>query len=166
MRALYAKGALVKPLAIIFFALTLFGCSSGQLDLYNSEGKKVGECTAGYDWHLYGVKHSVDWLLNWCAQKAIEEGMDVAAVSEPSILQKDYSYPEPAAGERWNKKSSRKAFREGLITEKEYGYILAYIENEFYLRNFLAQQQIDQGEINEAEYQQLLKESTLIFHGD
>lgn len=123
--SLYAKGVLVKSPSILIFTLTLFGCASGQRDLNDSEGKKVGECTAGYDWHFYGAKHSVDWLLNWCAKKAIKEGIEVADVSEPSIPQKDYSYPEPISGVYWTKASSLKAFRSDLITEKRKGELLS-----------------------------------------
>ena len=155
----------MKSLTILVLTLTLCSCAKGQLDLYNSEGKKVGECTAGYDWHLYGAEYSVDWLLNWCAQSAIKDGTKVVAVSDPFILEKDYSFPETESGSHWTKKSSWEAFHLDLITEKEYGYILAYIENEFYLRNLLAQQKIDQGVIGEADYQQLLKESKLLFYG-
>ncbi|REL32175.1 hypothetical protein [Thalassotalea euphylliae] len=156
----------MKHLTIVVLTVTLFGCASGQLDLYNAEGKKVGECTAGYDWHPYGVKDSVDWLLNWCAQQAIAQGMEVARVSEPAILQKDYSYPKPTAADYWTKKSSKAAFHANIITETEYGYILADIENQFYLRNVDAQKQLEQGEISEQDYRQLLEESALIFYGD
>jgi hypothetical protein len=108
----------VKYLTILVFTMTLCGRAKGQLDLYNSEGKKIGECTAGYEWHLYGAKYSVDWLLNGCAQKVIEGGTQVATVSTPPILQKDYSFPEPKLGAHWTKKSSWEAFHSDLITEK------------------------------------------------
>ncbi|REL27818.1 hypothetical protein DXX93_15465 [Thalassotalea euphylliae] len=157
---------LIKKLTVFAVTLALGGCASGQLDLYNADGKKVGECTAGYDWHPYGAKDSVDWLLNWCAQQAIAEGMEVARVSDPAILQKDYSYPKPTAAPYWTKKSSKAAFRANIITETEYGYILADIENEFYLRNVDALNQLEQGEISEDDYRQLLEKSALIFYGD
>lgn len=156
----------MSKIIMLVAAFVLSGCASGQLDLYNAKGKKVGECTAGYDWHLYGVEHSVDWLLNWCAQNAIKEGIEVATVSDPSILQKDYAYPKPASGTYWTKKTSYKAFRSDVITEKEYGYILADIENEFYKRNQVTQQKFAQGKINEDEFHQLMKASKLIFYGN
>lgn len=156
----------MKVLASLFLLIIVSGCASGRLAFYDSDGNVVGECVGGYDWHFYGVKDSVDWILNWCAQKAIKEGMVFSSVSDESILLKDYSYPNPKLDEVWNKKTAWKAFRSNYISEKEYGYILADIENTFYLKNIEAQSQLEAGVIDESQYNELIEKNKVLFYGE
>jgi len=156
----------LKKLKLLVFLFILTGCANGRLDIIDANGEIVGECTAGYNWHPHGAKDSVDWLLNYCAQLALASDCDNCSVSDESILTKNYSFPEPPKGDSWNKRLARKEFKSGHISEQKYGYILAYIENIYYLENEAAKQQLDAGAINQTEYNQIIKKSKLDFYGE
>ncbi len=150
----------------VVFLCFLSGCASGRLDILDANGKVVGECTAGYDWHFFGARDSVDWLLNYCAQGALEETNENYTVSDESIINKDYTIPSPPTGESWNKLTAWHAFKLKQISENIYGYILADIENTYYLRNVEAQQLLQNGDINKTEYNQRIKSYKLSFYGE
>ena len=45
---------------LILFLLS--ACSGRQIDIIDDKGTIVGECYAGYDWHLYGLEHSINYM--------------------------------------------------------------------------------------------------------
>lgn len=154
----------IGPFIVCLFFLV--GCASGRLDILDTNGKVVGECTAGYNWHFYGASDSVDWLLNYCAQEALKETQENYTVSDESIINKDYTIPAPPTGESWNKLTAWHAFKLTHISEKVYGYILADIENVFYLSNVKAQELLENGDISKAEYNQRIESAKLSFYGE
>ena len=107
----------MKYLTILSLVYLISGCPSGQLDLYGSDGEKIGECTAGYEWHPIGVEHSVNWLLNYCYEVALSNGDNVDSVSDTQIIEIDYSYPTHPSGAPWTKKLAWSAFWSNVITE-------------------------------------------------
>ena len=142
------------------------GCASGQLDLYNVKGEKIGECTAGYNWHPIGVNASVDWLLNYCVESAKNAGDEVDSVSDESVLKKDYSYPPHPSGSEWNRKIAWSAFWSDIITQEQYGYIVADLENVFFLKTLEIQAKLDAGDISQSDYDDLIAKAEYAFHGN
>ncbi len=155
----------MKLIVILSLILLTMGCASGQLDLYNVKGEKVGECTAGYNWHPIGVNASVDWLLHYCVELAKNAGEEVHSVSDESILKKDYSYPSHPSGSDWNKQLAWRGFWSDIITKEQYGYIVAYLENVFFLETLEIQEQFDKGDISQSEYDDLIAKAEYAFHG-
>lgn len=155
----------MKFLAVLSLVVLVSGCASGQLDLYGSDGKKIGECTAGYDWHLIGVEHSVNWLLNYCYEVSLSNGDSVESVSDASIIEIDYSYPAHPSGAPWSKKLAWSAYWSDVINEEEYGYIVADLENVYYLSTLEAETQLLEGVITQSQYESLISEAKSAFHG-
>lgn len=155
----------MKFLAVLSLVYLVLGCASGQLDLYSADGEKVGECTAGYDWHPIGVEHSVNWLLNYCYEVAISNGDNVESVSDVYIIEIDYSYPTHPSGAPWNKKLAWSAFWSNIISAEEYGYIVADLENVYYLSTLQAEKQLLDAAITQSQYEDLISEAKYAFHG-
>lgn len=162
---IHNQGREMKYLVALSLSFSLTGCASGQLDLFDAQGKKIGECTAGYDWHPIGVEASRDWLLNYCVELAKSEGSMVASVSDQSILEKDYSYSSHPSGQKWTKKLAWDAYWSDLISENEYGYIVADLENVFFLRTVELENQLQTGEISKEQFINLMKKAKFAFHG-
>lgn len=163
--ALYAHGRLTRFIVVLIFACFMSGCASGYLDLYGQDGKKVDECTAGFDWHPIGVKHSVDWVLNYCYELAMLEGNIVKSVSNSSVIEKDYTYPTHPSEMPWNKKRAWLSFWSDEIDKKQYGYIVADLENEYHLETTRIEAQFLSGEITENQYKALVEKAKYAFYG-
>ncbi|MBU2978809.1 hypothetical protein [Alteromonas sp. C1M14] len=155
----------MKYVVVLSLSYSLFGCASGKLDMFDTQGQKIGECTAGYKWHLIGAEASRDWLLNYCVETAKSEGDFVFRVSDQSILEKDYSYPSHPSGLKWTRKLAWDAYWSDLISEREYGYIVAELENVFFLRSLELENELQSGEISRQQYTNLMKKAESAFHG-
>ncbi|MBL4942439.1 MAG: hypothetical protein JKY81_12345 [Colwellia sp.] len=147
----------------MFFLFFLSGCAADRVDIINNEGNIVGECTAEFNWHWYGVNDSVDYILNLCAQTYIAQGYKL---SNGSILENNYTLPEPPRGNLWNKKIAYEQFKKGSISEQKYGYILAAIEYEYILKTNAANKKLANGLINKADYKQILNKAKTEFTGE
>ena len=151
---------------LLCFALILAGCAGGRLEIYNVDGKVVGECVSGFDWHPYGVNDSVDWVLNYCARQMLDSGCDSCSVSNPGLLERDYSLPEPPEGENWNKRNAWQAFSEQKISERHYGYVLASIETIRMLALQDAEEKRRSGAVDQKEYLELVRRAEAEFSGE
>lgn len=134
--------------------------------MYNAQGQKVGECVAGYDWHPIGAEASVDWFLNYCVEVAKSEGSEIHSVSDDSVLHKDYSYPLHPSGENWTKKLAWDAYWSDTICADQYGYIVAELENVFFLTSQSIESQLKSGQITKQKHKQLVAKAELVFHGE
>ena len=111
------------------------------------------------------MEASRDWLLNYCVELAKSEGSIIASVSDQSILEKDYSYPSHPSGKKWTKKLAWDSYWSDLISESEYGYIVADLENVFFLRSVELENSLQTGEISKEQYINLMKKAKFAFHG-
>ncbi|MEM7359901.1 MAG: hypothetical protein AAF431_12445 [Pseudomonadota bacterium] len=143
-------------------ALFIFGCAKGQVDVLNQDGEILGSCTAEFNWHWYGAKDSVDYLLYICAKEHRDNGK---VISDNSIFDNDYSLPKPSEGESWNKLNAYSAFKTGQFSEQKYGYILAAIEHDFDLKKQRAREQLDSGAIDQQLYEKKIKNAESTFYG-
>lgn len=153
----------MKSFCVLFFVSLLLGCAEGRLDVIGKYGVVVGECSARFDWHWYGAQDSVDYMNYICAKEHIDKGL---GISDASILENDYTLPIPPLGSSWNKKMAFEQFKADKISEKKYGYILAAIEYEYILKIRWAQEQLEKGNIDQAQYENSLLEAKYIFHGE
>lgn len=152
----------MKTVILALIIILLSGCAKGRLDVYNSDGEIVGECIAQYNWHLYGVKDSVNYLLNICAQQAHKEGNHI---KDEVILNTDFTLPSPPDGKQWNKLIAMEQFKSGELSEQKLGYILSAIEYEYALKEWAAEAQLAKGEISQDEFDKLIKEAKYIWYG-
>lgn len=140
----------------------IVGCARGQLDIIDADENIVGECSANFYGHWYGAQDSVDYILHVCAKEQVEKGY---RISDGSIFDNDYTLPEPPQDSAWNKRAAEREFKDGNISEKQYGYILAAIEYEFWLAKGRAEKQLESGVIDEEEYDRALSEAEDKFEG-
>lgn len=144
------------------FVCALTGCASGRVDIIDEHGKVVGECTADFYLHLHGAQHSVNYILNICAQGHLAKGR---SISDDTILNHDYSIPEGPKGQSWNKINAKAAFHAKRIDEEKYGYILAFIEYRYWHKLKEAKKKLELNQISEQEYVKMIDEAEKEFKG-
>ncbi|NMP32005.1 hypothetical protein HII17_10540 [Thalassotalea sp. M1531] len=152
-----------KLLVTSLFALCLSGCAERTIDIIDSKGKVVGGCIAGYDWHLYGLQDSIDYMLYVCAKDSLAKGY---TISDERLLTLDYTLPKPPNNEPWNKKVAMSQFHAGKITEKKLGYILAAIEYEYQKIVWAAEDDLANGKITQADFNTLEKSARRLWQGE
>ena len=152
----------MKNFCIALLLYLLVGCAQGRLDVIDTNGKVVGECSAAFDWHWYGAQDSVNYLLNLCAQEHIAKGF---TLSDESVLENNYALPIAPKMGVWNKKIAKEQFNSGKISEEKYGYILAAIEYKYIRKIELAAKKLDQKVISKNEYEQIVAKAKLEFNG-
>ena len=151
----------MKTFSFLLFASMIMGCAKGHIAILDVNEKVVGHCSANVYWHWYGAQDTVDYLLHVCAQKHAEQGFDL---SDESILEREFAIPTPPQ-DSWNKKTALRELKSESISEKEYGYIRAAIEYEYWLKKNRANEQLESGSIEKAEYDRLMSEAESKFHG-
>jgi hypothetical protein len=153
----------LKILLITLSALFLISCSGRQVEIMDDNGKVIGECYAGVDWHFYGMQDTIDYMLYQCAKDSIEQGY---ALSDKSLLEKDFTLPKPPKDQAWNKKIAMQHYKNGAISEQKLGYILAAIEYEYMKVAWPAQDDLITGKINQAEFDRIVKNAKYIWLGE
>lgn len=146
---------------IVFFCLS--GCAERSIDITDQKGEVVGGCIAGFDWHLYGLQDSIDYMLYECAKDSIAKGFQI---SDKRLLTLDFSLPQPPEGKYWNKKLAMHHYREGDITERKLGYILAAIEHEYQKVAWPAEDDLADGKITQAEFDKIIKDAKFKWLGE
>ncbi|EWH08795.1 lipoprotein, partial [Catenovulum agarivorans DS-2] len=152
-----------KIVISLFLLFSLIGCSNRVIHLVDDNGKEVGECTAGYYLHFYGLEDSIDYMLYQCAKGFIDKGYKVSGVLP---LDRDYTLPKPPEGESWNKKLAMSHFKNGKITERKLGYVLAAIEYEYYLKIVDAEKRFAKGNIDETAFNKITQEAEFVWRGE
>jgi len=111
----------------IVFALALFvsACTSGRLEYFTAEGERKVACETEYTWQPSVDKYAVEYVLAHCAQEAVSRGY---TVEDTSLLEKDLSVPPPPEGRTWSHELAKQHHAKGLLTDKEYGYLIAYLD--------------------------------------
>ena len=148
---------------IIVLLLCLSGCAERVIDIRDKEGKVVGGCNAGFNWHLYGLQDSIDYLLYECAKESIAKGY---TISDKRLLTINFTLPAPPKGQLWNKKIAMSEFQSGKITERELGYVLAETEYQYIRVMWLAEDDLANGKITQAEFNEIDKMAKLKWLGE
>lgn len=143
--------------------LLLTACAERSINIIDNNDKIVGECIAGYDWHFYGLQDSIDYILYICAKDHLADGY---RISDPSILDKDYTLPEPPQGKAWNKKLAMQHFHQGAFSEQKLGYILADIEHKFIMIRRDAEAKLSANEINQTQFDDIVGKAKKVWLGE
>lgn len=115
----------MKIVYLILVLLALAGCTQGHLQYVNQQGKLKTACEIEYTWEPSVDKYAVEYILSYCAKKAKEKGYDVI---DKSLLTLDTSIPKPPIGKAWSHELAKQLHRMNKISDKEYGYIIAYLD--------------------------------------
>lgn len=106
------------------FVLT--SCATqGKLEYITSDGEHKTACETEYTWEPSVDKYAVEYILSHCAKKAVEKGHKV--VNE-SLLKIDLSIPLSPNGNSWTLDYAKELHSKERLSDKEYGYIIAYID--------------------------------------
>ncbi|AOW78708.1 hypothetical protein A3Q34_18825 [Colwellia sp. PAMC 20917] len=151
---------LFKTIVLLFF---LSGCAERVIDISDKEGKIVGGCNAGFDWHFYGLQDSIDYVLYECAKDLIAKGY---TISDERLLSIDFSLPDPPKGQSWNKKLAMIQFHSGKITERKLGYILAATEFQYIKIIRTAKGDLASGKMTESEFNKIDQNARLNWLGE
>jgi hypothetical protein len=114
----------------LFFSLSLVlflaSCvTQGKLEYITSDGEHKTACETEYTWEPSVDIYAVEYILAYCAKKAVEKGHKVI---DESLLQIDLSIPLPPNGTPWTFEYAKKLHGDNMLSDKEYGYIIAYID--------------------------------------
>ena len=153
----------LKYLSITILIILLSACAERQIDIIDQDGKVVGGCIAGYDWHFYGLQDSIDYMLYQCAKESIAAGY---SITDRPLLGKDFSLPRPPEGKSWNKKLAMEYFRKGDITERKLGYVLAEIEYKYRKTIMEAEDDLSEGKIDKVKFNQIAKKAKIAWLGE
>lgn len=153
----------MKYLTSITLCMLLVGCAKGQLDVLDKNGKVIGRCSANFDFHWYGAQDSVNYILYLCAKGHIDKGR---TISNPSIIERDYTLPEAPSHTGWNKVLAKRAFSQGGISEQQLGYVLAYVEHRYWMKIKKLEEQLAAEKITHLQYKRLAGEAKLEFEGE
>lgn len=152
-----------KLFTIFIVLFYLSGCAERRINITDEEGKIVGGCIAGYDWHFYGLQDSIDYMLYECAKDSVAKGFQI---SEKRLLTLDFTLPQPPDGVSWNKKTAMHHFHAGNITERKLGYILAAIEYEYQKVTWKAEDDLANGTISQNQFDRIVEDAKLKWLGE
>lgn len=102
----------------------LVGCTSGQLKYMTPEGEIKTACETEYSWAPSIDHYAVEYVLSYCAKKAAEQGNTVL---DKRLLTLDTSLPKPPKGQSWSHVLAKKHYDQKLLSDKEYGYLIAHL---------------------------------------
>lgn len=158
------QGAINRAFVGSLFALGLSGCAERSIDILDNNGKVVGGCIAGFDWHLYGLQDSIDYMLYTCFKESVEKGL---TISDPSLLNRDFSLPPvPDGHDYWTKKLAMEHFNADKISERKLGYILADTEWEYRLTIMAAENELADGKITQRQFNDIEEQARKKWLGD
>lgn len=153
----------LKFLSITILLIMLSACAERRIDIIDRNGKIVGGCIAGFDWHFHGLQDSIDYMLYQCAKESIAAGY---SITDNSLLEKDFSLPDPPAGKSWNRKLAIECYKKGGITERKLGYVLAEIEYSYQKTIMAAEDDLSEGKIDKVEFNQIARKARFEWLGE
>jgi hypothetical protein len=104
----------------------LAACATrGKLDYVTSSGEHKTACETEYTWQPTVDKFAVEYVLSYCAKKAVKEGYRVV---DKSLLKKELTIPISPNEKPWTFAYARRLNKHDKLSDKEYGYIIAFID--------------------------------------
>ncbi len=106
--------------------LVLASCATrGKLEYITSDGARKIACETEYTWEPSVDKYAVEYTLSYCAKKAVKKGHKIV---DESLLKIDLNIPLSPNGSSWTFDYATKLHKNNKLSDKEYGYIIAYID--------------------------------------
>jgi hypothetical protein len=108
---------------VAVFLLT--GCTTGRLEYVTPQGDTKYACETEYTWQPSVDKYAVEYILSHCAKQAAQLGNTIV---NTDLLHLDLSVPAPPVDQRWSMELAKSLHQQGQLTDKQYGYLIAYID--------------------------------------
>jgi len=123
----------LRSFLTLFTALVLTACTTqGKLEYISTDGSIKVACETEYSGAPAVDYYAVEYVLSHCAQKAAKKGLQVV---DQSLLETDLSIPENPDGEPWTFERATELYKANRLTDKEYGYLVAFIDLNLRLQN-------------------------------
>lgn len=117
----------VRQFSIILLLVILSSCTTGRLEYLTQAGEKRTACETEYTWAPSVDQYAVEYVLSYCAKRAVAKGFTVI---DKRLLTLDTTLPQPPEGKLWSHSLAEELYERNLLTDKEYGYIIAYLDLE------------------------------------
>lgn len=116
----------MRTILVCLLTLNFVACStSGKLEYITINGERKVACETIYSGAPSVDKYAVEYVLSYCARKAMEQGHKVI---DEYLLALDLSIPQSPDNKPWTFEYATELYNSGLLTDKEYGYLIAYID--------------------------------------
>jgi len=116
----------MRVIFAILLIFTLSACTTrGQLAYITTTGEHKTACETEYTWAPSVDKYAVEYILSYCAKKAVEKGHKVL---DKSLLKLDLTIPNNPKGVAWTFEYAKKLHKQDELSDKELGYIIAFID--------------------------------------
>ena len=116
----------MRVLFTLLHLTLLVGCTTqGNLEYITPQGERKTACATEYSGAPAVDKYAVEYVLSYCARKAAKQGHTVI---NRSLLALDLSIPTVPMGSKWTFEFATQLYNDNQLTDKEYGYIIAYID--------------------------------------
>ena len=127
LQAFYEQGNLkiVKFLGLVLSLFLLAGCTTGRLEYVTPEGETKYACETEYTWEPSVDKYAVEYILSYCAKQAAKKGNIIV---QKELLSLDLTVVEPPKSQRWSYDLAESLHKKGQLSDKQYGYIIAYMD--------------------------------------
>ncbi|MGB3726358.1 MAG: hypothetical protein WA981_11375 [Glaciecola sp.] len=114
-----------KTVFLALLVLSVSSCTTGQLHYVDAEGNRKLACDVEFVGLPSVDKYAVEYALSLCAKSAVKRGF---SIDQPELLSIDTAITPPPCGETWTHELAERSFKNGGLTNKEYGYIVAHID--------------------------------------
>ena len=118
---------------IVLSVISLSACTTkGSLNYTNADGEEKLACEFEFVGSPSVDKYAVEYALSYCAKSAVRKGY---TIKEKYLLDLDTRLPSAPDGKVWTHDLAKTEYNKKLITKKEYGYLVAYIDLGFNRNN-------------------------------
>lgn len=111
-------------LAAVFF---ISACTTGKLYYTELSGNRILGCDVEFVGLPSVDKFAVEYALSVCAKGVVRKGHKLDR-EQQYLVALDTSIPEAPCAYAWNHDLAKAQFKQGLISKKQYGYIVAHID--------------------------------------
>lgn len=113
------------PLLCVMASLLIISCTTGKLYYQDAQGNTKLACDVEFVGLLSVDKYAVEYSLSMCAKSVVKKG---GVIEETYLLDINTSIPASPCGQKWSHKLAKQHYQQGLLSKKEYGYIVANID--------------------------------------
>ncbi|WP_238387597.1 MULTISPECIES: hypothetical protein [Idiomarina] len=118
---------ILRFLMILAAAFFMSACTTGKLYYTEQSGNRILGCDVEFVGLPSVDKFAVEYALSLCAKSVVHKGHQLDG-NQQYLVNLDTSIPEAPCGHAWNHDLAKAKFTEGLLSKKQYGYIVAHID--------------------------------------
>lgn len=120
-----ASNVLQKVLLLLSLPLLLSACTTGKLHYTDKQGNRKLGCDVEFVGLPSVDTYAVEYALSLCAHSLVKKGY---TVESPNLLDIDTRIVLPPCGRKWDHELAEKHYEDNVLSDKEYGYIVAHID--------------------------------------